>query len=68
MDLALDLSVGRDPCSAVSIIAVTRELTSADEILYLIFQIKACHGCVTRRVMEQAELILVLLRHLSFHW
>ena len=63
-----DLSVGRVHCFAVHILAVTRELSSADEILYLILQIEACRGCVTGRVMEQAELVIVLLHELPFHW
>ena len=68
MDLALDLSVGRDPCSVVRILMVTRDLSSAYEILYLILQIEACRGCVTGRIMEQAEFVIVLPWDLSFHW
>ena len=66
MDLAHDLSVGRVHCFAVHIFAVTRELSSADEILYLMLQIKAHRIRVTGSVMEQAKLVLMLLRDLHF--
>ena len=66
MDLAHDLSVGRVHCFAVHIFAVTRELSSADEILYHMLQIKAHRIRVTGSVMEQAKLVLMLLRDLHF--
>ena len=64
VDLALDLSVVRVPCSVVHIFAVTRELTMADEIFYLILQGEACRGRVTVSVVEQAKLVLMLLQDL----
>ena len=61
MDLVLDLSDGRVPCSAVCILAVSRELSSADEKLYLILQIEARYGHVTVSVVKQVEFFLMLL-------
>ena len=61
VDLALDLSVRRVPRSMVCVFAVSSELPSADEIFYLILQVEAHCSRVTVRVVEQAELVLVLL-------
>ena len=53
-DLTLDSSAGQIPCSAVLVFAVPRELSSANEILYLILQVEAGRGGVSGSVVEQA--------------
>ena len=68
MDLALDFSVWWVPCSVVRILTVSRKLSSTDEILYLILQIEAHRSRVTVSVVEQAELVLVLLRDVFLYW
>ena len=65
MDFALDLSIGLGPCSTVRIFAVSRELSSADEIFYLILQIEARRGGMPTRVVVQAILVVVPFQDFS---
>ena len=65
-DFTLDLPVMRIPVLWIRFLAVSFEFPSADKIFYLILQIKASYGRMPGRIMEQAELVLVFLRHLPF--
>ena len=64
MNLTFDYSVGRISCTTVLVLAVSRELSSLDEILYLILEVETGRGRMPDRVVVQAELALVLFRHL----
>ena len=65
-DFPLYLLVMWIPVPRICLLAVPFEFPSADEIFYLILQVKASHGRMPGRIMEQAELVLVLLWHLAF--
>ena len=65
-DFTLDLPIMRISVLGIRFLAVSFEFPSADKIFYLILQIIASRGRMSGRIMEQAELVLMLLRHLPF--
>ena len=65
-DFTLDIPAIWIPVPEIRFLAVSFEFPSADKIFYLILQIKASYGRMPGRIMEQAELVLVFLRHLPF--
>ena len=65
-NFTFDLSVMWIPVPEIRFLEISFKLPSADKIFYLILQIVASRGRMSGRIMEQAELVLVLLRHLPF--
>ena len=65
-DFTLDLPVIRISVLGIRFLAIPLEFPSADEIFYVILQVKASCGRMPGRIMEQAELVHVFLRHLPF--
>ena len=63
-DFTVDLPVVLVSVIGIRLFAISLKFSSADEIFYLILQVEAGRGRMPGRVVEQAELVLVLLWHL----
>ena len=65
-DFTLYLPVVLVSVFGILLFAISLEFPSADEIFYLILQVKLGRGRMPGRIVEQAELVLVLLWYLPF--
>ena len=63
-DFTVDLPILLVSIVGIRLFAISLKFPSADEILYLILQVEAGRGRMPGRIVEQAELVLVLLWHL----
>ena len=64
LDFTIYLLVVLVSVLGIRLFAISLEFPSADEIFYLILQVKLGRGRMPGRIVEQAELVLVLLWYL----